>query len=196
MANRAYLICNDDPDPPGPSPDGSVNYDREYEIIAVAGYLIPVCWLSAFEPQDLTHFIFAGTDDDGTEVRHEIPSLVRRRDGINELVRRREMAFKMLCPNKQRYWLEWLALLEELEGSYLKIDAAEIWDAEPAFGPHLEQALVAFDDPENPDAAAALLGLADLPDPVIRNDPSSPDGIAWGHHLRGYSWERAVPWEE
>jgi hypothetical protein len=57
MANRAYLVANNDSRTPGPSIDG-FTYDGDSEILAAASRLIPVFWLSLFAEGDLTHHGF------------------------------------------------------------------------------------------------------------------------------------------
>jgi hypothetical protein len=69
MANRAYLVANDDSRSAGASDDGAT-YDGS-EILAAASSIIPALWLTLFAEENALHHPRRGSTDSDAPVTHE-----------------------------------------------------------------------------------------------------------------------------
>ena len=185
MSTRTYLVANDKPDPAAP-------YDRATEILASARYMVPAFWLSGFSSSHITE---RRVSDVLGEYR--IPSAVAETSVVKKLVAERygllAKAFSQFGPALE----EWKKLVDGVGFKYVKVDATELWSLDrKTFASQFPAAIRWF---ESQDAADfdQLLAIADMRyDAKRQTFKFGPNDRVAANHLRGYRWERPVPWRD
>lgn len=191
MEQRAYLVGNDKPDSVGPV-TGRVNYDHKTEVLACGRYMIPLFWLSGFSSR---HIIEHRMSDCLGEYR--VPSVVAETAVVKKLVAERYELLAKTFSQFEAILEEWKKLIDGLAFKYVKVDATDLWAFDrKTYTAQFPAAIRWFESQEAADFDQ-LLAIADM-----KYDPKrhafkfgSNDRVA-AHHLRGYRWERPVPWRD
>jgi hypothetical protein len=181
VANRPYLLCHDSDAPLVASEDG------EQAIVAAASNQLPVLWLCLFQPADLMTVDMPLEDIEGHQSVGPVPTLFANLKSARASWRDREPSIRGVLPAElHRHVDEWERLLGGLPGQFVQIDLAELWmmDDPDAFEESLKSYLAGLDG-TSPDGRRELLDQGCLDDPEVAR-----------YGLRGYQWDRPVPWED
>jgi len=141
MANRAYLLLHDYPEP-------VLHNTTGVSIALAASYSMPVFWISAFSLDCVKSISVPVVNDRGDESSAKVPTL---HSDISTAVMRseakREFLLNYLPSALLPQYQEWLTLLKNATKRYLQMDIAELWMmAEPQeFEKTLNKCLNAFD---------------------------------------------------
>ena len=191
MENRAYLVANDKPDPAGPV-EGRRNYDSRTEILACGRYMIPSFWLSGFSS---CHIIEHRMSDLAGEYR--VPSLMAETSVVKALLIERYELLANVFSQFAAHLEEWKQLVEGIAFKYVKVDATEIWDFDRGTYTSRFPAAIRWFESQKPADFDQLLAIADMSyDPRQQIFKVGTNDRVAGHHLRGFGWERPVPWRD
>lgn len=184
MANRAYLVANDRADP-----NGDHAADR---ILAASNNIIPAWWYTPFAKEDACTRAVPGR-------AQGIPGLiVARETGIERAEARRKVLFECLPPKLGRFYDEWLQLLRGSTAPFLQLDPCELDLTADDLRRELGAAIDAL-DAGGFERVATLFEETqaiqfDLATREVRLDGDFPGHVSTD--LRGYGWERPVPWRD
>ena len=188
MANRPFLMAHGSPVP-------LTAAEHEEAILAAASNQIPLLWLSLFSEADLKMVDMALEDAEGNESRGPVPTLhAATPDAVVRYQGRSARLQAALPAALLIHMKEWELLLSSVTTSFVQIDLAEIWmmdtpeESERAFRSHVR----AFE--EGGEAWAEACGQACLD--VLPGHAISFDPAVVRYGLRGYQWDRPVPWED
>jgi len=161
--------------------------ETENSIIAAANYQIPVLWLSVFRPSDLLNVEMRLEDAEGNESIGPVPTLHASLEAAKGVYQERRSRLRSLIPEALHPHVdEWETLLASLTDRFVQVDLAEIW---MMFSPSEFDAAIrdylAGVDKTSPQGWQDLLAQANLDDPELAR-----------YGLRGYQWERALPWKD
>lgn len=185
MDTRTYLVGNDNSDPAGP-------YDRHTEILACGRYMVPAFWLSGFSSCHITE---RRVSDFLAE--YHVPTVIAETAVVKKLVAERcellAKAFSQFGPNLE----EWKKLVDGVAFKYVKVDATELWSFDrKTFTSQFPAAIRWFESQEAADFDQ-LLAIADMKyDPKRQTFKIGSNDRVAANHLRGYRWERPVPWRD
>jgi hypothetical protein len=188
MANRSFLVAQRTPDPNEPR--------SELGVIAAANYCVPAFWLTLFRPEDLTH-----RDEHhapGGAAPAKVPAAVTQTaQAIARARAQRPAVLDQVPARLAAHFDEFLALIESVPESCLRLDVMEIWgmqDVPQDFARQLARALSAPEsqDPLHWVTAFSIAGFdIDGKTQAVDFDNDSARFL-----LRGYKWQRAVPWQD
>lgn len=182
MANSAYLVGGDDPEPARPlDGDGGYSYTQfGVETLAGANYAIPVLWLFCFETGSLVSY-------DASDLNNGRPwtvaSTVIQTDRAVRLLATREPRV-VRWAGAHAFWDEFTELVSGCGFRHLKMDLFELdmMHTEGMTEP-LTRALRWFDTNSQADVAGY--------DAITYYDATNSDA---GTMARGYRCGRRVPW--
>lgn len=184
MANSAYLVGGDDPEPARPlDSDGGYSYTQfGVETLAGANYTIPVLWLFCFETADLVSY---DASDLNNGRSWTVASTVIQTDRAVQLLATREPLVARWT-GVEAFWDEFTDVVSGSGFRYLKMDLLELdmMHTEGITEP-LTRALRWFDT----DSPADLAGY----DAITYYDATDSDA---GIMARGYRCGRPVPWDD
>jgi hypothetical protein len=201
MANRAFLMLNF---------SGDVNEAFTSEAVAAgASSLYPVLWWSAFSPADLMLRTVEGEDEDGDPAQFSFPCpLTSLAVARAHAIARRPFFFSYFPETAAPIYQQWLALLDGIDAPFLSINTGDIWVMSEPEQSNAEIASYsrAFEDGQLEDWIALLRQVHIELDPATRqiiyrsldrHRQELPELEAQiGYRLRGYGWERPVPWKD
>ncbi|HWE97742.1 MAG TPA: hypothetical protein VG269_27550 [Tepidisphaeraceae bacterium] len=188
MANRSFLVAQRTPDPNEPR--------SEHGVIAAANYCVPAFWLTLFRAEDLTHRDEPELGPAGNTPK--VPCAVAAT--ARALARAKAQRAAVLDQVPARFaahFDEFLQLIERVPESTLRLDVGEIWgmqDVPQDFAHQLARALAAPEsqDPLHWVTAFSLAGFdIDGKTQAVDFDNDSARFL-----LRGYKWQRPVPWQD
>jgi len=191
VENRAYLVANDKPDSAG-RVNGRPNYDSHTEILACGRYMVPALWLSGFSSRHITEHRM------GDFLReYRVPSAMAETSVVKTLVAERYELLANVFSQFGPYLEEWEKLVDGIAFKYVKIDATELWDFDlKTYTSRFPAAIRWFESQEAADFDQ-LLAIADMKyDPKRQTFKVGSNDRVAGHHLRGFGWERPVPWRD
>jgi hypothetical protein len=191
VENRAYLVANDNPGPAG-FVQGRPNYDFKTEIVACARYMVPVFWLSGFSPRHIVEHPMHDILGD-----HRVPALVAETSVVKALVAERHAMLARVFSQFAAHLEEWKQLVDGIPCKYLKLDATQIWEFDRNTYIARFPAAIRWFESQAPGDLDQLLAIADMGYDSRRREfkVGANDRVA-GRHLRGFQWERPVPWQE
>jgi hypothetical protein len=184
MANRAYLVANDDSRSAGASDDGAT-YDGS-EILAAASSIIPALWLTLFAEENALHHPVAD---------QRIPTLLSPMKDARKRFRSRRKLLKETFRANLEAISAFEKLINEAHFDFVKVDAEEIWSLDPgSFESRLASAVGWFSSAEGADFEH-LLDLAEIGD-YERGGKAAAGERSPKHNLHGYGWVRDTPWDD
>lgn len=186
MANRAYLVCGED-ERPACSYSEELGYDPDTEVLCASSTLLPVFWLTLFDPREITL------------VAREEVSIPAPVTPLSEAKRRLLTSESLVLQRFESFHSEWTAfrsLIADAPGSFLKVDCAQVWDLDPPQFSRLLPSALSFWSSAKKEDWRAVLALAQVTDKsFFRGYSFLPDNTP-AAQLQGYGWVRAVPWKE
>lgn len=214
MANRTYLALNFSGDP-NEQPSAQT-------IVAAASYCYPILWWSIYELANITSRSEGWEDDDGNPIPVEVPTLITTPTAAQKRARARQELFYTFFPaTVAPIYQQWRTLLAQLDAPFVQIFTDEICmmsDPEPTNTSSVRyerdfQAVTsyvrAFEEGQIDDWMKLLKQVQIDLDPQTRHltylqwekdsyrTLTPPEVEAEiGYRLRGYGWERPVPWAD
>lgn len=210
VSNDVFLVGGTEPDAPGPLCMGS-EYTYDYygqDTIAGSSYSIPLLWLFCFDLMSLTEFdCSTATGEPGTVVSAVIP-IGRGR----ELLHGRS-PLMATWPGLERYYPEFVDLIESCHFKYLKMDLFELNEMMDDLDERLRVGLAwlergprARDDGDAPSAPARRRGRQFRRDRAREGDAGlealheiayfQPDDSHASTMAHGFKCNREVPWQD
>jgi hypothetical protein len=214
MANRAYLALNF---------SGAPNdQPRAQTIVAAASYCYPILWWSIFGPTNIAARTEGWEDDDGNPIPVEVPTLITIPSAARQRACGRQDVFYTYFPaTAAPIYQQWQSLLAQLDAPFVQLFTDEICmmsDPDPTKTnvDRYERAFQAasayvraFEEGRVDDWMKLLRQVQIDLDPQTgrltylewENGASrtlTPPEIEaeLGYRLRGYGWERPVPWPD
>jgi hypothetical protein len=210
MANRAFLMLNLSGDP---------NEVYTSESVAVgASACYPVLWWSLFSQADIEPRTEEWEDDEGDPVPVSFPCPMTSLTIARKRAKARQRLFFSYFPRTiELIYQQWLTLLEGIDAPFLQINTGEVWGmSEPERSNAEIMTYVRSFDEGRVDDWMKLLGQVQIrlnPETrtltyvqgeykdnyreyVYRELSETEIDEVIGYRLRGYSWERPVPWDD
>jgi hypothetical protein len=201
MANRVFLMLNLSGDP---------NEEYASEAVAAgASYCYPVLWWSLFSCADIVLRTEDWEDDEGNSVPVSFPCPITTLTAARKrAVVRQRLFFSYFPQTVEPIYQQWLTLLEGIDAPYLQINTGEVWGmSEPErSNAEITTYVRAFENGHVTDWIALLKQMHIEWNPAMRQiayrsldrhyrDLTEAEAEI-GYRLRGYEWERPVPWQD